>query len=416
MTRRLWQIFGPVVLAALLVVGILLAPLPNGRISKPRLQADAVSLSPTVLGGARVKDQALAQHYVPFMGSSELARMDPFHPSTLAAKYHRPYQPLLLGNPGTQSLTHFVDGQSELAQLKGKKVVFIVSMQWFTRQGQIPAAFDMYYSPLQLSTWLLRAKGNVADRYAARRLLKMNAPAKSTLDRQSLYQIAAGRPVRGWARLALQARLRMLNNEDQLFSRFTHSTNWRRIKDGEKQLPAKDEPQQLEQLAGVIAKNKTKHNRLGIDDTFFRQRLGHGKLASLRGSQRHFEYRYGPEYGDFELLLQQFAKNHTTVQFIIPPINAKWAAYTGLPMGNYEQAVAKLKYQLASQGFTHVEDLSRDGGQPYFMQDTIHLGWRGWLAVDQTVDPFLTQRQPAEHYRLNDAFFGTTWANTTNVR
>lgn len=416
MKKRLWQIFGPVALAIVLVVGVLLVPLPNGHMSKQRLAADAVSLSPNVLGGVRVKQQALAQHYVPFFGSSELARMDPFHPSTLAAKYHRPYQPLLLGNPGTQSLTHFVDDQSAMPQLKGKKAVFIVSMQWFTKTGQVPAAFDMYYSPLQLSLWLLRAQGTEADRYAARRLLKMDAPAKSPLDRQALYQIAAGGPVHGWERPVLRARVRMLRNEDQLFSRFTRSRNWRLIQNGEKQLPKADDPAQLYQLAGQIAEAHTRHNKLGIDDTFFRQRLGHGKLRTLRGSQRHFEYRYGPEYGDFELLLQQFAKNHTTVQFVIPPINARWAAYTGLPMGNYEQAVAKLKYQLASQGFTHVLDLSQDGNRPFFMQDTIHLGWRGWLAVDQAVEPFLTKPQQPEQYRLNNRFYGDAWAKTPTVR
>ncbi|MFD1393316.1 D-alanyl-lipoteichoic acid biosynthesis protein DltD [Lacticaseibacillus jixianensis] len=415
MKRRLWQIFGPVVLAALLVIGVLLAPLPSGRIAKDKLAAEAVSLSPNVLGGARVKQQAQANGYVPFFGSSELARMDPFHPSTLAAKYHRAYRPLLLGDPGTQSLVHFVDDQSQLAQLKGKKAVLIVSMQWFTKQGQIPAAFDMYYSPLQLSLWLLRARGSEADRYAARRLLKMDAPAKSRLDRQALYQIAAGGPVSGWVRPALQARLQMLRNEDRLFSRFTGAANWHRIEAGEKQLPSTDDPAVLNRLATQIAKQHTRHNRLGIDDRFFRERLGHGKLKALRGSQRHFEYRLGPEYGDFELLLQEFAKNHTTVQFVIPPINARWAAYTGLSVPNYEQAVAKLKYQLRSQGFTHVLDLSKDGNQPYFMQDTIHLGWRGWLAVDHTVAPFLTQPQPAEHHRLNGHFFGRAWANSTEV-
>ena len=50
----------------------------------------------------------------------------------------------------------------------------------------------------------------------------------------------------------------------------------------------------------------------------------------------------------------------------------------------------KIQYQLKSQGFNNVLDLTQDGGKDYFMTDTIHLGWRGWLAVDQKVDPFLT--------------------------
>lgn len=56
-------------------------------------------MSPNILLGQRIKDQALQAGYVPFMGSSELSRMDAFHPSVLAAKYDRDYR-LLLGRLG----------------------------------------------------------------------------------------------------------------------------------------------------------------------------------------------------------------------------------------------------------------------------------------------------------------------------
>lgn len=49
----------------------------------------------------------------------------------------------------------------------------------------------------------------------------------------------------------------------------------------------------------------------------------------------------------------------------------------------------KVTYQLREQGFNNILDLSNDGGKPYFMQDTIHLGWHGWLTVDKSVKPFL---------------------------
>lgn len=65
---------------------------------------------------------------------------------------------------------------------------------------------------------------------------------------------------------------------------------------------------------------------------------------------------------------------------------------------------------LESQGFTNIADFSKNGGDPYFVKDTIHLGWLGWLAFDKVVNPFLTDPKPAPDYKMNDRFFSKDWA------
>ena len=69
----------------------------------------------------------------------------------------------------------------------------------------------------------------------------------------------------------------------------------------------------------------------------------------------------------------------------------------------------KIKYQLQKQGFNNIVDLTNDGREPYFMQDTIHLGWRGWLKMDQAVDPFLSNDQPAPEYHIDNYFYNKNW-------
>ena len=40
------------------------------------------------------------------------------------------------------------------------------------------------------------------------------------------------------------------------------------------------------------------------------------------------------------------------------------------------------------------------------MQDTIHLGWNGWLAADKKIAPFLKDhRSQAENYKINNPYF-----------
>ena len=77
------------------------------------------------------------------------------------------------------------------------------------------------------------------------------------------------------------------------------------------------------------------------------------------------------------------SKSKVNPIFIIPPVNKKWMDYAGLREDMYQQTVQKIRYQLESQGFTNIADFSKDGGEAFFMKDTIHLGWLGWLAFDK---------------------------------
>ena len=134
-------------------------------------------------------------------------------------------------------------------------------------------------------------------------------------------------------------------------------------------------------------------------------------MDRLKGSQSKISYLTSQEYNDFQLILNQFASTHTNVLFVFQPINTKWLDYTGLDQEMYRQSVDKIKYQLQSQGFTNIADFSQDGNRPYYMQDTIHIGWKGWLALDQYIDPFLSHPKAAPTYHLNDQFLTKSWAN-----
>ncbi|WP_155287389.1 D-alanyl-lipoteichoic acid biosynthesis protein DltD [Lacticaseibacillus zhaodongensis] len=410
MKRRLWQILGPVLCACILVFGALLLPLRFGAPSAREVHSAAVSLNRDVLSGERMKKAAVRRGYVPFIGSSELSRMDPFHPSVLAQKYHRNYNTLLLGDPGTQDLSQFVDNQSLLGKLRGKKVVFIISPQWFTAGGQRSDAFAYYYSPLEMSGWLLHKRGGLADRYAARRILAMGNTKGAV--HAALLSVAAGQKLSWPVRTQLRAQHQLLLNEDNLFSRTLHSGRPAKITRAAAKLPAHATDAQLAKLADKMGRRCSRNNPFGINDGFFRKRLYGRKLARLAGSQQNFDYRRSPEYSDLELLLHEFARNRINVQFIIPPVNARWADYTGLPRDMMTETASKIKYQLRSQGFDHILDMTTDAKKSAYMEDTIHLGWRGWVAVDKTVHPFLERKLPAPHYHLQNRFYTHKWQQT----
>lgn len=407
--RRLWQIFGPVLCAFILLLVIFLLPWER-TFSKDAIYQAANSQTTTIFKGSRMKQNAFDANYVPFYGSSELSRLDPLHPSVLAEKYHRNYRPFLLGGPGSQSLAQFLGMQGTAKQLKNKKAVVIISPQWFTKNGQNPDAFALYYSPLQACNFLLGIKhDNLTNRYAAKRFLQM--PEVKGVIKSGMKRIANGQQLTATQSFILENQRRMLNNEDKFFSTFQLRDRIKKIDEHARLLPNTYSITALNKIAKDQAAIHTDTNDFGINNRFFKTRLNKRTLVKLKGSQRKFDYTRSVEYSDFELMLHQFAKQHTNVLFIIPPINEKWANYTGLSQTMYQKSVSKIKYQLTSQGFDNIADLSKRGGEKYFMEDTIHLGWRGWVAVDQAVKPFMEEKNVPYKYNLHKYFFSQKWQN-----
>ena len=324
--RKLWQIFGPVLCAFILLIILFLIPWQNGEKSDNALFKASVSQSQTVFKGQSIKQAAFEKNYVPFYGSSELSRMDALHPSVLAYKYKRNYRPFLLGGPGSQSLTHFFTMQETVNQLSNKKAVFIISPQWFTKQGQNPAAFGMYFSQLQAVDWILTAKDSVATRYAARRLLDMPAGTASETTKYALMTLASGQKLSKYQTLYLKARRRMLANEDNFFSSIGMTNNIPKMQKEAGKLPGTYAYDNLRQFANEQGQQGTTNNKFGISNGFFDKKLNNKHLKHLKNSQKDFDYTQSPEYADFELVLNELAHEHVNVLFIIPPVNEKWAS------------------------------------------------------------------------------------------
>jgi D-alanine transfer protein len=406
------MIFGPLLVAAVVLIGLLFSPFKISRINSTIENQAATSLSPNILKGDAVKKAALKDNYfVPFFGSSEFSRFDLTHPSVIAEKYNWDFRPFLMGAAGTQSLTHYFQMQGINHQLAHKKAVFVISPQWFVKKGTDPKAFAFYYSQLQAVNFLQNQTGTPADQYAAGRLLDMLNSNKDDHSQvaQKLEKIANGDRLSKNDQTYLSFYKRMLDHEDTLFSDLNlKENNLKKIEEQKRALPTSESHSLIRQAIIRQAKLQTSGNDFGIKNSFYDGRLK-SRIKSFKGTQKHFNYTKSPEFADFQLVLNQFAKDHTDVMFVIPPVNEKWSSYVGLPQGMLDGFNQKIKYQLKSQGFNHILDMSHEGAKRYFMQDTIHLGWNGWYMFDQKVKSFIDQDQAKPTYKINEQFYDREW-------
>lgn len=410
-SKRLWSIFGPVILAFVLILILFSLPI-SGNHSTTTEKRAAVSLSPVVFKNQSLKKQALNDkrvNFVPFFGSSELRRMDRFHPSVMAARYHN-YTPFLFGSRGTQSLPQFFNINSMENSMTDQKAVYIISPQWFTKQGIMAPAFKYYNGSYANLTWLRHANPKSPyDRYVAKRLLSLIG-SDGTVG-AGARKIAAGQPLSSWDRTVINTRINLLAHEDALFSEFQINRNYEKhILPNINHLPKKYDYQKLYTQAERTGKADSNNNRFHIRNAFYNRQVK-PRIGKLAGSQAKFSYTASPEYGDLQVVLNQFKNTNSNVLFVIPPVNAKWEKFTGLNMKMYYRTVAKIKFQLHEQGFNHVLDLSHDGDKPAFMEDTIHIGWAGWVKFDRATNQFISTKQAQPRYRMNDQFLSKQWMN-----
>jgi len=414
MLKRLWLIFGPVLLA---VIGVFLVVFVFDFSPKMSYQTEkklAFSTDASVFKSATVKQELLddkEHRFVPFFGSSEWKRYDSFHPAVLAEKYDRSYRPLLLGQAGAASLSQYYGMQQISKQMENKQAVFVISPQWFRPNGYSSAAFKEYFSTSQALYFLKSATKSETDKFAARRFIQVipESPLRGMMEK-----IANGEDLTGFDKTLINTQLKLQVKEDAFFSKWQTNNSYEAdITKNMEKLPDKFNRKELTKLADEAGKKGTVNNHFGIKNSFFSSRLGNGlRLKKLKGSQKNLNYTCSPEYADFQLALQQFNKTNTDVLFIIPPVNKKWSDYTGLNIDLYNKSVQKIKTQLNEQGFHNIADLSRRGNEPYFMQDTIHIGWNGWLASDDAINKFLTEPIKPFKYKMDDnKFLSKEWRN-----
>ncbi len=414
MKKKLWMIFGPVIVAIAALLILLWAPINFKTVTPEKVEQAATSLDIRVLKGESVKNAAAKENYIPIFGSSELSRMDPFHPSSMAQKYHWKNKPFLQGNPGTASLTQAMN-VGGISSLKGNKAVFIISPQWFSKSGVQAEAFKYFLSPLQLTGFILNSdSGDKAmNKYVAGRILDLGV-SKGPIEDDALERISEGKQITSFQRFYIKSFARSsLQSQDDFFGSLSMNDHEKMIDKAASKLPDNYNYTDLNKLATKMAKNNSRDNDMQIGDSFYRRQLSK-RINTYKNTHRHVTYTRSPEYNDFQALLYIFAQNKVEVMFVIQPINPHWVKYTGMPMSSITNFDKKIKYQLNSQGFNNIVDLSHVKNPNYIAEDTIHMGWRGWLMLDHHLKDYYKDKKANSkntQYKMNSYFLTNTWAN-----
>ncbi|MFE7150388.1 D-alanyl-lipoteichoic acid biosynthesis protein DltD, partial [Heyndrickxia sporothermodurans] len=91
------------------------------------------------------------------------------------------------------------------------------------------------------------------------------------------------------------------------------------------------------------------------------------------------------EYKDFQMVLDLLKEKGAKPLFVTLPVNGKWYDYTGFPKEGRTAFYKKIKKQVEAAGFP-IADYSGHEYDPYFLKDTIHIAWKGWVYMDKAME------------------------------
>ncbi|OIK15615.1 D-alanyl-lipoteichoic acid biosynthesis protein DltD [Bacillus sp. MUM 116] len=382
-------IFMPLILA--FIVLIVLVIIPNkwieSLIPKNRISEAATQLNPFMFQGKYVQGIMLEDpKYLPIYGSSELARLDRFHPSNYFQVANDGFTPFLVGRGGSESLIHFLNFSEHLGELKGKKIVFVLSPQWFNPNGADESHFVPNYSSLQGYDFAFNNTLNPeVKKKAIKRLLTYSSvkddPMLSTLYKSEISNNPWTKEEATLVRPFALAYRSLLEKKD-LYYTFAGGT--KRGRDISPTLRHKTWHQlelEAEQYGAVRATN----NHFYIVNSQYNNIKSF--LPSLKNKNIHGSYGKSKEYGDFQLVLDVLKQAGAKPLFISVPVNGHYYDYTGFPKKGRTDYYHRIKKQIEAEGF-QVADFSGHEYDPYFMKDTIHIGWKGWVYTDRAIKQF----------------------------
>lgn len=126
-----------------------------------------------------------------------------------------------------------------------------------------------------------------------------------------------------------------------------------------------------------------------IENKFYK-RLVNADLTKFKGSRKNEDYTVSPEYEDFQLVIDILKDAGAKPLFISIPVNGYWYDYNEYPQERRQKYYEKMEQVLTNANVPYV-NFSDHEYDPYFIMDTIHIAWKGWVYVDQELDNYWTQ-------------------------
>ena len=381
-------------LAAALALGLVRLGVEKTMPDYPDSLGD--SLAPEKITGEYLLRAAAAKgDTLPVFGSSELKTTQICtHPANFFAGKRCGFQVDLIGRGSCQSLVHAMAIAASGESLTGKKAVLITAPQSYVADGIAPDLFMANFSEQQMLSLLSDRTIPAEQRqYLARRVAELieayNAQYSASLQQTTAAGLLTRTSARG--QTALKALLTPYAAISEWLLDTRDMTSARRvIAEAPAAKPAQPGPidwDAEEQAAVRQAEEMSAGNDFGMEDGYYNTYIGR-RLSQQAGKDASVSYDISPEYDDLRCLFEICRAKQMQILFVHVPMHGAWSDYTGFSAERRQTYYENVRQIAAEYENVTLLDLTGYEYESYFLCDTMHLGWKGWLAVDKAIAEF----------------------------
>ncbi len=333
--------------------------------------------------GVIVNNYFLENKDIMMLGSSELGHSTKQHPTYYFNTNKSKDGVFTIGRAYTQSLQDSAVIGSTNPKIKDKKVVLLVSMQWFMdKEGVTPHHYQTRFSPVQFYSFLdnkdiskenkLKFAKRSSDLLIGIGEFKPEAVYAKLYGDNSL--IAKTEKVLLSPYFEARKHFVILKGKGLLYERLLQLKDKTPIKKGE---PINWEKEK--QKAIQDAKKRVGNNDLCIDKMYYEKNFGKN-LDKVKGKYKDVDLLKSREFYDYKLNLDVCKDLGIKPVVVLIPAMDKFYNVTGLSRQERFKFYDKASNIAKEHGFD-VIDLRDKEIQKYYLRDVMHLGTKGWVDV-----------------------------------
>lgn len=340
--------------------------------------------------GVFANNYLMKRGYLMVMGSSELSHSTKQHPDYYFNTGRTKNGVITVGRAYTQTLQDATILGSLNDSIKDKKVVLLVSMQWFMeKNGVTPHHFQTRFSPIQFYRFLENPEisDDVKTRLVKRVDVLLKKPgefkpealyAKLYLDKtpKGAFLRTIMKPYYFFreSMVALKdkgitmKKLESMYSKDEVNYRIRGKINWKdEMKNAQKEAEQRV-GKRVETLGG---------NRLYIDKGYYREYI-HGKDEYFKNVYHYVDFKKAKEFDDLSIFLDTCKDLGIEPTIVLLPAMSEFYNYTGISPKERNYFYNRVKDEVKPYDF-RVIDLTKKQSKRYYLRDVMHLGTVGWV-------------------------------------
>ncbi|MGL4730590.1 MAG: D-alanyl-lipoteichoic acid biosynthesis protein DltD [Clostridium sp.] len=333
--------------------------------------------------GVIANNHFLKEKDIMMLGSSELSHSTKQHPTYYFNTNRSKNEAITIGRAYTQSLQDAAILGSFDPSTKDKKVVLLVSMQWFMDRGGVtPHHYQTRFSPTQFYAFLnnpnISSENKIKFAERSSKLLADSEDYKSEAVYAKLYDsdtfLSKTEKVLLKPYFDFRKYIVSLKEKGTLFKKLTNLDA--------KKAPVKGEPidwRKEEKKAIIDAKKRVGNNELCIDKGYYKHNFG-DDLHKLEGKYKNVNLLESKEFYDYQLTLDVCNDLGIKPVVVLIPSMDKFYNMTGISTKERHEFYDRAGNIAKEHGFK-VMDLREKETEKYYLRDVMHLGTKGWVDV-----------------------------------